>query len=149
MVRKEGGMLTDLSKSIHFYLFNRSNESTAKKLKTDAGNDLRAHIMEFGREDESGHKYLDLDPPLTIDGVTYTAIKLERRVASSIDLDATEVLMTSKGRTEYERVFKLVTVEEFDENEFYLANQRGVVSDDELDAVITEEVTYALVPVKS
>lgn len=142
-------MLTDLTKSIHTYLFNRSSEGFAKKQKTDAGNDLRQHIMENGREDENGHKYLDLNPPLAIDGVTYTAIKLERRVSSSVDLDATEVLMTKKGQVEYERVFKQVVVEEFDENEFYLANQRGIVSDDELDAVITEEVTYALVPVKS
>ncbi len=141
-------MLTDLTKSIHTYLFNRSSENTAKRYKSDAGNDLRRHIMENGREDENGHKYLDLNPPLAIDGVTYTAIKLERRVSSSIDLDATEALMESKGLDEYNKVFKTVAVVEFDENEFYLANQLGVVTDDELDAVITEEVTYALVPVK-
>jgi hypothetical protein len=142
-------MLSDTTKAIHGYLFNRSSEATAKTAKTRDGNYLRDFIMANGREDENGHKYLDLDPPLNIDGVAYRAIKLERRASSSIDLDATEVLMTSKGQSEYEKVFKIITVEEFDENEFYLSNQRGVVTDEELDSVITEEVTYALVPVKA
>lgn len=142
-------MLTDLDKAVHTYLFNRSSENFAKKMKADAGTDLRAHVMEYGREDENGHKYLDLNPPLTIDSVTYTAIKLERRVSSSIDLDATEELLRAKGDEEYRKVFKLVATVEFDENKFYLANQLGVVSDEELDAVITEDITYALVPVKA
>jgi hypothetical protein len=142
-------MLSDTTKAVHGYLFNRSSENEAKTVKNRDGGYLRLFIMENGREDESGHRYLDLEPPLTIEGVTYKAIKLERRTSSSIDLDATEVLMTSKGQDEYERVFKPVTVEEFDENEFYLSNQRGVVTDDELDSVITEETSYALVPVKA
>lgn len=142
-------MLSDTTKAIHGFLFNRYNENTAKSAKNKDGGYLRRFIMENGREDEAGHKYLDLDPPLTIEGVTYTAIKLERRASSSIDLDATEELMKEKEPEEYAKVFKSIEIIEFDENEFYLSNQRGVVTDDELDSVITEEVTYALVPVKA
>lgn len=142
-------MLSDTTKAVHGYLFSRSSENTAKTAKNKDGVYLRRFITENGREDESGHKYLDLDPPLTIDGVTYKAVKLERRASSSIDLEGAAALLTKKGQAEYERVFKAVTVEEFDENEFYLSNQRGVVTDDELDSVITEEATYALVPVKA
>lgn len=142
-------MLSDTTKAIHGFLFNRANEATAKTAKNLNSVPLRQYILEHGREDENGHKYLDLIPPLTIEGVTYTAIKLERRASTSIDLDATEILMASKGEQEYDKVFVPVTVVEFDENEFYLANQRGVVTDEELDSVIAEDVTWALVPVKS
>jgi hypothetical protein len=142
--------MDDLTKAVHTFLFNRDVETTASRAKGDGHRTLKEHLLsdaEGVREDENGHKFYDFEKPLTIGGVEYKAISAQRRLSASIDLARTEELVREKGL--YEDVFPPVTTRRFDEDALYAANQLGYITDEELDGLITENVTYAIVPVKS
>lgn len=132
---------------IHGFLYNRAQQEQRAKDRDRYRDILKAWIAEDGREDESGHKYLDFDNVLTIEGREYSGIQLQRRISSSIDLDATEDMSRKLGI--YDKVFPVVQVRQFDEDALYAANQRGEISDEELDSLITENITFAVVPVRA
>lgn len=132
---------------IHGFLYSRAQQEQRAKDRDRYRDILKSWVMEDGREDENGHRYLDFDEPLTIEGKTYSGIQAQRRVSASIDLDAAEELAKNLGI--YEEVFPIVQIREFNEDALYAANQRGIVSDVALDGLITENITFAVVPVKS
>lgn len=136
-----------LTQAVHGFLYNRSEQERTGRARDNYRDILRQWLLEDGREDENGHRYLDFDDDLTIEGKTYRGIVAQRRISSSIDLDAAEELAKSHGI--YDDVFPVVEVRDFDEDALYAANQRGIISDEQLDALVTEHVTFAVVPVKA
>lgn len=136
-----------LTEAIHGFLFNRAEQERTGKQRDTYRDVLKRWLMTDGREDENGHRYLDFENDLTIEGKTYSGICAQRRLSSSIDLDKTEALAQELGI--FDLVFPVVPVRQFDEDALYAANQRGLISDEQLDSLITENVTYAVVPVKS
>jgi hypothetical protein len=140
-------MNSALTEAIHGFLFNRSEQERTGKKRDTYRDVLRDWLMTDGREDENGHRYLDFDDDLTIEGKTWRGIQAQRRISASIDLDAAEELAKSRGI--YDEVFPIVEIREFNEDALYAANQRGLVSDADLDALVTEHVTFAIVPVKA
>lgn len=140
----------------HMFLFYRDGAVTAGRLKDQARDSIKAWLtardsdgkLVNGRADENGHRFYDLPQPLTINGVTYTAIQAQRKTSSSIDLDAAAELLKAKGPGFYDQVFRPVEVREFSEDDLFILNQTGVISDTELDALETEEETFALTAVK-
>lgn len=136
-----------LMEAVNGFLYNRSENERTGKERDGYRNALRDWLMTDGREDENGHRYLDFEDDLTIGDRTYKAICAQRRLSSSIDLDATEELVKAKGL--YDTVFPVVEIRQFNEDALYAANQRGLLSDEELDSLITETETFAIVPVKS
>lgn len=148
---------TDLGRAAHEFLYNRSVEAQATPLKNTARDlikgwlTLKDQLGRFanGRVDENGHRYLDFDQPLTIGGETYTGIQAQRKTSAAIDLEKTEALLREKGGDAlYDVVFKREVIRTFDEDELFLLHQKGVISDEELDALETESESYSLVPVK-
>lgn len=147
---------TDLERSVHEFLFNRDVEAVATSVKNSARDVLKGWLtlknaagkMLNGREDSEGHRYLDFEEPLTINGVTYTGLKAERKTpAAHIDLDKAEALAREKGV--YDKVFRRVVTRQFDEDALFLLNQKGVLTDDDLDdLVVTGDPSYALTVVK-
>jgi hypothetical protein len=140
-------MNSAVNQMIHGFLFNRAEQERTGKSRDSYRNLLREVIMEDGREDENGHRWLDFEEDLTVEGKTYKAICAQRRISSSIDLDATESL--SKELNLYDEVFPVKEVRQFDEDRLYALNQQGKITDEQLDSLITEVETFAIVPVKS
>lgn len=142
----------DLGKSLHEFLYYRGAESSAKVFKDRARDVLKKWLttevdgeMKNGREDENGHRFYDTDP-IVIDGVTYAGVKAQRSASYSVDVDKAEELARAKGV--YDQVFKKVVERRFNEDELFVLNQKGVISDDELDALTVENISYSLVSVK-
>lgn len=140
-------MNSALVEAVNGFLYNRAQNEWTGRQRDTYRDSLRKWLLEDGREDENGHRYLDFDKPLTIEGKTYGAICAQRRVSSSIDLDATEAMARELGI--YDLVFPVTEVRQFDEDALYAANQRGQISDEQLDSLITENVSFAIVPVKA
>lgn len=150
--------LSELEKAAHEFLFrrHRASEEEARKntardtlkewltLRTDAGK------MPNGDVDDKGNRTLYFDDPLVIGDVCFTGIQAQRKEsAPAIDLEAAEELLRAKGEQHYDQVFKRKVVREFDEDALYTLNQKGLVTDDELDDLLKiGEPTYALVAVK-
>ena len=163
-------------------------ESEALKTRYEK---LRDEIMTYldknGEVDEKGHKTLTLPTPVLVAGKEFGSVKRERRVSTSFDEEAAEVLLTPKGllsrvqRTivtinstmEIESTFgvaeghsvrlfpadgtKSVEVPEasvswvtvLDQNEVYVLNQQGLITDKELDSLFVENETFAYKPLAS
>lgn len=140
-------MNSALNEAVHGFLHNRAEESAVAEAKTRYRDALRVFLLQEGREDENGHRHLDFAAPLSVGGKSWSGITAQRRISPSIDLTRTEELVRAKGL--YDTVWPVVSRREFDENALYIANQQGLISDSELDSLITENVTWAIVPVKS
>lgn len=136
-----------LIEAVNGFLFNRAEQERTTRMRDNYKFALRDWLMEDGEVDENGHRWLYFDEPLTIEGRTWRAICAQRRLSSSLDIEATEAKTKELGL--YDQVFPVVSVRQFDEDALYAANQRGDISDEDLDSLITETETYAIVPVKS
>jgi hypothetical protein len=81
---------------------------------------------------------------MEVNGQTFTEIKREKRTSIGLDEDAVDTLVNATGIRD--RVFKEVTTTVLDQDELYVLNQEGVISDEELDALFTEKISYAFKP---
>jgi hypothetical protein len=140
-------MNSALIEAVNGFLHNRAEEEEVTRVKNRYRDVLRNWLMQDGREDENGHRHLDFDSPLTIGGKAWSGITAQRRISASIDLDKVEALVRARGL--YDQVFPEVRIRQFKEDVLYILNQQGKITDAELDALITENVSFAIVPVKS
>lgn len=145
-------MPSSLTKLAHEFTYNRGVETRAKRAKEQARDGLKAFLLEDSEDmrlDENGHRYLDLETPIPDGDDLVLSIRAQRNVSSSIDLDKAAEVLRAKSPAVYDRVFKRVVIRQFDENELYAVNQAGLVTDDELDSMIVENVTYSLGTVRA
>lgn len=150
--------LSDLEKSAHEFLHYRDTTASAEKVRDRAKAVLKGWLtlrnkageMVNGDVDENGNRTLYFDEPLTIGEATYTGVQAQKKEPTpAIDLDAAETLLKGKGSEAYDKVFKRRVIREFDEDALLVLNQKGVLSDNELDGLlVTGDPTYALVVVK-
>lgn len=126
-----------------------TNESTALKKKADA---LKPTLLEtaatLGLEND-GHRDLLFPEPVEIDGVTYKGLRRERRAPQYFDESKSREILEKKGLTEKVVTKRMVEVEDFDQNEVYVLHQEGLLTEEEMDAMLTTNETFALVKVKA
>jgi hypothetical protein len=149
--------LSDLEKSAHEFLFNRDSAGRAGTIRDTARDILKGWLtlknaagkMVNGEVDDKGNRTLYFDEPLTIGEKTYTGVQAQRKEpAQFVDEDAAEKLLKSKGQKFYDAVFKRQVIRVFSEDDLYVLNQRGIVTDEELDSLLKSgDPSYALVVV--
>lgn len=150
--------LSELKKTAHTFLFNRGRAEDYGKIRDEAKAFLKDWFLAVntsgrmvnGEVDDKGNRTLWFDDPLTIGDVTYTGVQAQRKEPTPvIDTDAAADLLREKGSEFYEQVFKRQVTRVFSEDDLYTLNQEGVVTDDELDALlVVGNTSYAIVVVK-
>jgi hypothetical protein len=128
------------------FLALKFQETDIVTRKNKLRDEVAAHVDATGDVDEKGSKFWKLDPPIEINGQKFTEVKRERRVSVSLDEEKVETLVTSKGIRD--RVFKQVTQEVLDQDELYVLNQEGVITDAELDGLFSENESFAFKPIR-
>jgi hypothetical protein len=126
------------------FLVLKFQETQVVTRKNHLRDEISAYVDENGEVDEKGSKFWKLPAPMEVNGQTFTEIKREKRTSIGLDEDAVDTLVNSKGVRD--RVFKEVTTTVLDQDELYVLNQEGVISDEELDALFTEKISYAFKP---
>lgn len=151
MVQRRRLVLSEIARRAQEFLYYRDDESTAKKQKEQARDAIKAYFESTtkAREDENGHKYFDFEEPIQINGVTYKGLQNQRKVTSSIDVGLVEAWLADQPSDFRERVFREVTVTEFDQDELYVLNQEGILPDDVLDSFTVQNPTWSLNVVKA
>lgn len=147
----------ELLRASHNLLFHRDEAKRAADVQKKARDLLHGWLtardangkLVNGRTDENGHRYYDFDEPLSINDKTYAGIQAQRKVSSYIDTDAAEALLKSKGGSAYDVVFKRVVIREFDEEALFALQQKGVISEAELDDLVVSDESFSIVPVKA
>jgi hypothetical protein len=129
------------------FLALKFQEADIVTRKNKLRDEVSAHVDATGEVDEKGSKFWKLDPPIEFNGQKFTEVKRERRVSQSIDEEKVEALVTAKGIRD--RVFKQVTQEVLDQDELYVLNQEGVLSDEELDSLWVETESFAFKPIRA
>jgi hypothetical protein len=147
--------VNDILKAAHTFLFSRDQQQNYTEKRTDARDMLLEWLLTRGTDDEGcrtddrGNRYYDFTEPLFIGGTAYAGLQAQRRVYSEIDIGATEHLLRRLGTDPFDRVFRQVTIRQFDEDALYMLNQEGLVSDEDLDSLLIEKESWALVAVKA
>jgi hypothetical protein len=119
-------------------------EGDRKKKIRGLRDDVLDYVLEKGDPDHTGSRFLTLTKPVTIGDDTYTELKAEARHVTVIDEEYAEELIDKKKLRE--RCFK--TIEVLDQDEIYAAHQDGKITDEELDLIFQETVSYSLKPLK-
>lgn len=119
------------------------DEMKFMKNRQDQLRDQLMSVVEVeGEPDEKGSLWLDLPEPVEHDGKTYSQLKRERRVGTVFLEDEAEKLLEEKGLLAEAQ--KTIVV--LDHDEVYRLHQEGKISDEEIDAMFKENVTYAFKP---
>jgi hypothetical protein len=103
---------------------------------------MMAAIVKDGEADEKGSLFLDLPTTVTVAGQTFRTLKRERRVSTSFSEDQATKILTKKGLLA--RCIKMVPT--FDQDEVYVLNQQGLITDKELDSMLVESESWAFKP---
>ncbi|MFE4681559.1 hypothetical protein ACFRNJ_12075 [Streptomyces sp. NPDC056721] len=128
------------------FLALKFQEADIVTRKNKLRDEVSAHVDASGETDEKGSKFWKLDPPIEVNGQKFTEVKRERRVSQSLDEEKTDELVTAKGVRD--RVFKTVEMEVLDQDELYVLNQEGLLSDEEIDGLWVENVSFAFKPIR-
>jgi hypothetical protein len=129
------------------FLALKFQETEIVTRKNKLRDEVSVHVDANGEVDEKGSKFWKLDPPIEVNGQKFTEVKRERRVSTSLDAEKAEELAVAKGIRD--RLFKQVTTEVLDQDELYVLNQEGVISDEELDGLFVETESFAFKPIRA
>ncbi len=128
------------------FLTLKFQETQIVTRKNKLRDEVSAFVDQTGEVDEKGSKFWKLPTPIEVNGQKFTEVKRERRVSTSLDTEAVETLVNSKGLRD--RVFKQVTQEVLDQDELYVLNQEGLLTDDELDSLWVTSESFAFKPLQ-
>lgn len=140
VVRKDtAGGVTDTAIVTWFREFVgiKDQVKTLTSRQNEVKDRLKDAVESRGYRDSDGHFWFDL--PEEIGG--FTKLKRERRVSQSFDTEAALELARSKGLKKCIR-----TIEVLDEDAFAAAVYTGDITKKEMEALKSENVTYAFVP---
>lgn len=125
------------------FLALRDEETQVKKRKAVLNTYLSEQIDKFGDVDEvNGHRTLRLSSSVPIGGKEYVALQRQRRVSMVFDEEIAERIL--REHDIYEQATETLVV--LDQDKVYALHQEGKISDEEMDEILVEKETFALVP---
>jgi hypothetical protein len=127
------------------YILVTHDEVKIKQDRENLRDSLKQWIMDNCEPDENGSYRWELDEPITPDGDEWvTGFEVQRRVSEFIDEQKADALVKKYGLEDscYQ------TVTEIDFDALYAANQRGIITDEEIDDMLSYNETYALLKAK-
>lgn len=134
---KDPGFMPKVSQFIS--LKRRIEDMTKEKAAIQA--DLAELVDTVGEPDEKGHLWLHL--PHEVDG--FTALQRQRKVSQSLDSDKAEEILKSKGL--FDRCYVMQPV--LKEDEVMAAHFEGLITEEEIDKMFPQKVTYAFLVSKA
>jgi hypothetical protein len=142
--------VADIQKHFLAFTSNWRTATQAGKARDKASAVVKAWFSTMGDSDhevtvnDAGSRAVEFDEPILVDGMKVTGLENVRRESSELDLDLVDDLLDSLPEAVRKRVVKKVVEYVTDPNELFKLNQEGVISDEQLDALFTTDVTWAL-----
>lgn len=137
--------ITELARNAQLFLFERSARMRSEAAEKTAKDWLKPFIIENGQTDENGHRFIDFDEPLTIEGATYTGLTARRADSPYLDTDAILEYAHAHG---LEEELRIVVPEHYDYDweAVYVLNQEGKIPDEAIDSFTRHRVSWSLWP---
>lgn len=95
-----------------------------------------------GERDSKGNTRIVLPAPVTAEGKTFTGFKRQRSVSVHFDVESARRLALRKGVLK--RVEKRRIVTAIDPDEFWALQQEGIITRDDIDALMIHDDTYSI-----
>ena len=127
------------------FLFSRDERKKADGQLAQARDWLKPYVIEHGYEDERGHRHIDFEQPLTINGVTYRGLVARKSVSPFLKTDEAQAWLEENGLLE-EIMVEIPARTEPDWELVYVLNQEGKIPDKVLDSLEDCAVTWSLLP---
>lgn len=124
------------------FLDAKARESQAKKDQADPKKVIVDYISNEVEEDEKGHRTW----ALPVEAFGYVSIQWQRKVKRVGDEEAADRIVKAKRGLKESDLFTTVRV--LDEEKVFSALYQGTLTEEEVEAIFPEEVSYALVPQK-
>lgn len=118
----------------------RATEKTTKQRVGTLKDDLKNLVRTYGETDANGHVTVTLPEPIQSGEETFTGLKAERHVSSSLDEEKVTEILEEKGLLGQVQSQEIITY--IDQDKLYALHQKGLISDDELDSMWVETETF-------
>lgn len=105
--------------------------------------DMVADLKALGVRDDKGSYVMDLGRSYEVNGKAFTGLKYQKGTTRIVDEDAAGRLAKEKGL--HKRLFPSQPT--FDAQEVYVLFQEGLLTEEEVDAIFPEKVTWSFVRV--
>jgi len=128
------------------YLVTAHDEQQIKQRRESLRGSLKEWILDNCEPDENGHKIYYFPKPVIMDDKEVRGLMAQRRVSEFVNEDKAYELVY-KYNLQSSCVEEVVT-EELNMDALYAANQMGIVSDDEIDDLLEQKESWALVQLK-
>ncbi|MCC3766027.1 hypothetical protein [Streptomyces sp. UNOC14_S4] len=119
----------------------RSQIEAQTRILDDLKRSLSANLQEFGIRDDNGSYIIDLGTTYEVSGKPFTALKLECSRQRTADEDVAERIALEKNLLD--RLFPHRRV--FDPQEVHVLLQEDLLTEDEVDEIFPEEISYRFV----
>ena len=146
--------VSDIERYFHDFAYNWRVAHTATRLRDAATAKIKVWFDGMGDPEhevtvnENGSRSVEFDEPIVVDGVTIEGLENVRKESSTIDLDLVDewlaALPEAKRVKFTKQLYKPVTDYVFQPDVLFKLQQEGAISEDELDAMYTTKVTWAL-----
>ena len=128
------------------YLLASYDEASHKRRREELRDQLKDWIISNCDPDESGNYHFMFEKPVIIDSQVFAGLTAQRRVSEFINEDrAFEIADKYDVR---DQVVREVITEELDLDAMYALNQRGIISDEDIDSILDLRETFALVKIE-
>jgi hypothetical protein len=137
MSESTASVVQTLISEVRQYQALKDEVDLANKRKDEVKGRIFSATENYGEVTDKGHYVIDINDSLT--GIK--SVVKQRRAAKSFNPDAADTLLSSKGLRE-----KCVkTVEILDEDAIMSAYYEGLLTDEDIDTMFPDKVTWALI----
>lgn len=147
------GSVPQIMRTVHQYLFYRDQAAEAERQKKAAYDpkknpELRNYVLANGELTPEGHVDWLFEEPLTIGASTYLGLRNQMSPGEDLlDTERAEKLLVELGLRD--QVIKPVTTEVAEWDELYVLNQKGLITDEQLDSLFDPQPpSFSLVVIK-
>lgn len=134
---------SDFNRKAAQWALIKDRVETQKTLLDSLKDDMVEDLKEFGVRDDKGSYVIDLGRSYDVAGKSFTGLKYQKGTTRIADEDTAERLGKEKGL--YDRLFPPQPV--FDAQEVYVLFQEGLLTEEEVDEIFPEKVTWSFVRV--
>ncbi len=134
---------SDFNRKAAQWALIKGRVETQKTLLDSLKDDMVEDLKEFGVRDDKGSFVIDLGRSYEVAGKKFTGLKYQKGTTRIADEDTAERLAKDKGL--YDRLFPAQPA--FDAQEVYVLFQEGLLTEEEVDEIFPEKVTWSFVRV--
>lgn len=130
------------------YIVDSDEEQTIKTRRSVLRDDLVKWIKANCDRDENGNYIYEFDSPIRLDDNSYLGLMAQRRVSEFINEDRAWEIIDKYGAEVRAQCVDEVVTHELNLDMMYALNQRGIISDEDIDSILETNETFALVKLK-